>query len=104
MVSPIHLLLACTDPNFCVSAGGAGIPNSTNNLTDALVNFTNLGLFVLGFLAVIFIVVGGLQYIFSGGNPSRTKQARETILYAAIGLVVSGSAYAIVVFITGRLF
>ena len=100
-----HLAATCTPSGgkICVDPNTAGIPNSTGTLGDAVVKFTNLGLYVAGFLSVIFIIVGGLQYIFSGGNSARTKQARETILYAAIGLVVAGSAYAIVALLSSRL-
>ena len=95
-------LLACTG-SYCIDPNSVGIPNSTATLGDAVAKFTNLGLYVVGFLSVIFMIVGGLQYIFSGGNSQRTKQARETLLYSAIGLVVAGSAYALVIFLTGKL-
>jgi len=93
-----------TGTKVCIDANSSGIPTSTATLGDAVARFTSLGLYVAGFLSVIFIVVGGLQYILSGGNSQRTKQARETILYAVIGLVVSGSALAIVLFLSGKLF
>ncbi len=100
MTSP---LLACT--SYCVNANSAGIPDSggSASLGSALASVTNLGLTILGALAVVFMVVGGLQFILSGGNAQRTKQARETLLYSAIGLVVAGSAYAIVTFLSGKL-
>jgi hypothetical protein len=98
----IRLLVACSNPN-CIDSNTVGIPNSTGSLGAAVVSFTNLGLTILGALAVIFMVVGGLQYVLSGGNSARTKQARETIIYAAVGLVVAGSAYAIVFFLSGKL-
>jgi uncharacterized membrane protein (DUF373 family) len=101
MVNLTHFL-ACTG-TYCINASKSGIPTSTSNLSSAVSNFTNLGLFLLGALSVIFMVVGGLQYIFSGGNPQRTSQARETILYAAIGLVIASAAYAIVTFIIAML-
>lgn len=53
---------------------------------------------VLGSIAVIMIVIGGIRYTTSNGDASQTKAAKDTILYAVIGLVVAIMAYAIVSF------
>lgn len=54
---------------------------------------------VIGILAVVFIIIGGVNYSISQGDPGKTKKARDTILYAAIGLIVVLSAFAITAFI-----
>jgi hypothetical protein len=54
---------------------------------------------VTGALALLVITLGGLRYILSRGDPSATAQAKDTIMYAVIGLVVSIAAYAIVNFV-----
>lgn len=54
---------------------------------------------VLGGIAVIMVVVGGLRYAISGGDPGAVKSAKNTILYAVIGLIVAVSASAIVLFV-----
>jgi hypothetical protein len=54
-------------------------------------------------LSLIFIIVGGLRYVLSDGNDQKVKQAKETIIYAIVGLVVSLSAFAIVRFILGSI-
>lgn len=54
-------------------------------------------------IAVIVIVVGGIQYVTSNGNPSAVQKAKQTIMYAAIGLVISLMAVAIVNFAIGAL-
>lgn len=94
--------LSCSG-DFCVDSKTTGIPSSTGDLGVAVAHFTSLGLTILGALSVIFVVVGGLQYVLSGGNPQKTKQARETILYAVVGIVIAAGAFAIVSFISGRL-
>lgn len=53
-------------------------------------------LFVLGVLAVIMIIVGGFRYVTSGGDSNKLTSAKNTILYAVIGLIVALFAYAIV--------
>lgn len=59
-------------------------------------------LLILGVLAVIMIIVGGILYILSAGDPGKAKKAKDTILYAVIGLVVAMLAYAIVSFVVGQ--
>jgi len=54
---------------------------------------------ILGALSLLFVVIGGLRYVISAGNPTNTQKARETIIYALVGLVVSISAFTIVQFI-----
>lgn len=58
---------------------------------------------IIGAAAVIMIVVGGLMYTTSGGNPDKAKKAKNIILYAIIGLVVALFATAIVNFVLVRL-
>lgn len=56
---------------------------------------------LLGSIAVIMIVIGGIRYTTSDGDASRLKNARDTIIYAAVGLVVAIMSYAIVNFVVG---
>jgi hypothetical protein len=56
----------------------------------------NVLLFVNGIISVIMIIVGGLRYVTSAGNASAVTGAKNTIIYAVIGLVVAFLAFAIV--------
>jgi multisubunit Na+/H+ antiporter MnhB subunit len=56
-------------------------------------------LFILGAIAVIMIVIGGIRYTTSNGDSGSIKSAKDTILYAVVGLVVAMLAYAIVNFV-----
>jgi len=58
---------------------------------------------IIGSVAVLIIVLAGLQLITSGGNPESAKKARETIIYAVAGLVIVVSAEIIVTFFLGKL-
>jgi hypothetical protein len=60
---------------------------------------TNVMLFVVGAISVIMIVIGGLRYVISGGNSANVTAAKNTILYAIVGLIVSMLAYAIINFV-----
>lgn len=59
-------------------------------------NLITYVLWFLGALAVIFVIYGGILYITSGGDADKTKKARDTLLYAVIGIVVVVLAIAIV--------
>lgn len=59
----------------------------------------NILLFVLGAIAVVMIVIGGIRYATAGGDQSALTAAKNTILYAVIGLVVAIMAYGIVNFV-----
>ena len=103
----MHWLMAAacnsqsTNP-YNISASDIGIPcSSTPDLGSAVAHAVALLMALMGGLALLFIVVGGLQYVLSAGNPQRASRARETILYASIGLGVAIAGYAIVAFIIG---
>lgn len=70
-----------------------------NNFSAFLKRITNFLLFIVGAVAVIMLMVGGLRYVLSGGDASQTKGAKDTILYAIVGIVVAAAAYAIVNFV-----
>lgn len=60
---------------------------------------TNVLLFIVGAIAVIMIVIGGLRYVLSGGNSEQITAAKNTILYAIVGIIVALLAYAAVNFV-----
>lgn len=59
---------------------------------------------ILGAIAVIVVVVAGLNYVVSSGDPQKTAKAKNTILYALVGLAISVLSFTIVTFVLGRLF
>jgi len=58
---------------------------------------------IVGIAAVIMIIIGGLKYILSAGDSANTESAKNTILYAVIGLAIALAAQAIVTFVIRRL-
>ena len=48
-----------------------------------------------GTVALVFIIIGGIHYMTATGDANKLKKAKDTILYAVIGLVISGLAFAI---------
>lgn len=81
--------------------------NNTANKNDLMAQantIINVVIGVIGFVAVAFIIFGGMQYTTSAGDPGKVKKAKDTILYGIIGLVVSMLAYAIVNFVLANVF
>lgn len=74
------------------SGGGDDLPNIVVNILNAIIG-------VAGFISVVWIIIGGVTYMTSSGDANKTKKARDTILYACIGLVVCVLAFAIVNFV-----
>ena len=62
-------------------------------------NSANTLLFAIGAISVIFIVFGGFKYVTSNGEQASVKSAKDTIMYAVIGLVAAIASWAIVDFI-----
>ena len=77
------------------SCTGGGGP-SVESIIGTVINVIS---FIVGVIAVIMIIIGGLRYITSGGDSNNTKGAKDTILYAIIGLVVVAMAQVIVRFV-----
>ncbi len=57
---------------------------------------------VIAVVAVIVIIIGGIGYTTSQGDPGKVKKAKNTILYGIIGLIISVAAYAIVNFVLNK--
>jgi len=79
------------DAAVCQSTG-----DDVTNMTQTIISIL---LFVLGMVSVVIIVIGGIRYATSNGNATQIKEAKDTVLYAVIGLIVAILAYAIVNFV-----
>ena len=64
---------------------------------------TNIILYVVGIIAVIMLIIGGIRYVVSGGDAKKVTDAKNTVLYAIIGLVICFLAFAIVNSVIGVL-
>jgi hypothetical protein len=83
-------------------ADGTCATTTTTGETEAnrlIKNVINVFSLVVGVVAVIMIIVGGFRYITSGGSDSSVSGAKNTILYAIIGLVIVALAQIIVRFV-----
>ena len=97
-------------PSYAVDLtlqGGANSAKGADQATDLFgasgifTTITNVLLFILGAVSVIMIIIGGLRYVISGGDGSAVTAAKNTILYAIVGVIIAILAYAIVNFVIG---
>ena len=58
---------------------------------------------VLGFVCVVVMIIGGVNYMTSSGDAGKVKKAKDTILYGLIGLIVCVLAFALVQFVIGSI-
>lgn len=70
---------------------------------DTLKNVVSVATVVVGGLSVLFLLIGAARYATSAGDSGQIKQARDTILYSVIGLIISVSAFFIVQFVLGSI-
>jgi len=102
-VTPAHALnvyQSCDTVKNADTTVCSGKSDDANKFLKAIVDTL---LFVIGAVALVMIIIGGLRYVLSAGNPQAAASAKNTILYAIIGLVVAFLAYAIIHWVLGAL-
>lgn len=83
-----------------ISAGDIGLDGAPQSVTQASVDgVLNTVYLWAGIVAVLVIIIGGIRYTTSNGDPAQVKAAKNTILYAIVGLVVIIMAAAITQFV-----
>jgi hypothetical protein len=102
----------CTGGNGDITqgpAGGAACAKPASGATNLFgpngifITITNILLFIIGAVAVVMLIIGGIRYVVSSGDQNAVTSAKNTILYAIIGIVVAFLAYAAVNFVTAQL-
>lgn len=86
----------------CINKGGAtssGCSATTTSLKDVVKKIIDIFSYVIGAVSVIMIIYGGFRYITSGGESGAVGSAKNTILYAVIGLIIVIFAQVIVNFV-----
>lgn len=80
-----------------------GCPADLFGDTGVFKQVTNTILYIVGIVAVIMLIIGGIRYVTSGGDAKKVTDAKNTVLYAIIGLVIAFLAFAIVNFVISAL-
>lgn len=96
----------CNDPDLppeMLQASGCSVDAGIPDLNEVITGIINGVIAITGTVAVIFIVVGGVNFMTSSGDAQKVQKARNTIMYACIGLAICALAFVIVNFVIARL-
>ena len=94
---PCNLAMGSKPPGMCDEE------HTEETLIETISNVLDTVHLWVGIIAVIFIIIGGINYTMSQGDPGKVKKAKDTIMYAVIGLIVSLLAFAITAFVLNAL-
>jgi len=91
------------DLTFDTTAGDCdGVNGADDNVTNLIRQIINILSVIVGVIAVVMIIWGGMKYITSGGESSNITSAKNTIIFAIVGLVIVALAQFIVRFVLNR--
>ncbi len=98
---------ACIEPSSTTSSSGGTVkldnPLNTNDPRVIIGNVIKVSLGLVGSLALLLFIYGGLMWMTSAGNADRLKRGLDTLVWAAIGLIVILGSYTIVNFVIQNL-
>ena len=86
-------------PQSVKDANGCNNKTDSDTLPSVVIAIINAVIGMLGLVAVVFIIIGGISYMTSSGETAKVEKAKKTILYAVIGLIVCALAFIIVNFV-----
>ncbi len=75
---------------------GTGGLNNSQSLSDLIVNVVRLLLTFSGVIAILFVIIGGFQYVTSGGNEETAEKGKKTVINAIIGIILIILSYVII--------
>ena len=106
IATPTYALFENAKDQACAGANlndtGCTPNQGQDQVSNTLASVINILSLIVGVVAVIMLIVGGIRYVTSGGDGSSTSAARNTIIYALVGITVAALAQAIVKFVLGR--
>lgn len=85
-----------TDDSNCTTTEGT---TNVNKLIKDIINFFSA---IVGIVSVVMIIYGGFKYVTSGGDSGNVTGAKNTIIYAVIGLIIVAMAQFIVQFVLDK--
>ena len=106
ILAPTATYAACTSAADYVQDGADKAGGKSSNTADPkeiIQTIVRILLFLIGAVSVIMIIIGGFRYVISQGDSGAVTSAKNTILYAVIGLIVAIFAWAIVDFVIDNL-
>ena len=91
----------------CPTLGAVTLPDPLNlkdkDLTEVIIRILQVALGFVGIAALFMFIIGGFEFLMSGGNQNMIKRGKDTLIWAAIGIVVILLSYSILKFIFERI-
>jgi cytochrome bd-type quinol oxidase subunit 2 len=103
--SDLNDSLSCGANNLGVSKSTgceSGNTSADSDIDKLIENIVNIFSVIVGVIAVVMIIIGGFRYVTSGGDSSNVTAAKNTIMYAIIGLIIVALAQIIVRFVLNQ--
>ncbi len=101
-VLALPLVVLAEDPPGPIDSGTTVLPNPLGNAVtpaELAKRIINILLGVTGIVALVIFIYGGAQYMFSGGNSQKVESAKNTIVYATLGLAIIFTSAIVVRFV-----
>ncbi len=102
-------LVNSAEESACLGSGGSWAdgacttPGNPRTVMSTIRSIVNMLVFIIGAVAVLMVIIGGFRYTIAQGDSGALNNAKNTILYAIVGIVVASAAYGIVNFVLAGL-
>jgi cytochrome bd-type quinol oxidase subunit 2 len=93
---------ACQGLDFDEDGNGSCDQDNASTVDNTVAAVINIASLVGGVIAVIVVIVGGIKYVTSQGDSQSTASAKNTVIYAVVGLIIIALAQVIVRFVVNR--
>lgn len=90
---------ACTGLN---QVGGSGCGHGSSTISHLMTVVLNILSIVAGFIAVVMVIVSGIKFMTAAGDASQISSARQSLIYALVGIIVVAFSQFIVHFVIGK--
>jgi hypothetical protein len=102
--NPLVAASSASKSDVCEGIGltGGNCGDNGRGLSDVIKNIIKVMSILVGIVAVIMLIIGGFKYITSAGDASGIASAKNTIIYAIVGLIIVALAQVIVQFVIGQ--
>jgi hypothetical protein len=91
------------DSDVCTQKNNDPEGNKVGGTGGVFIKIVNIIIYLTASLSILMVIIGAFKYVVSGGEGSQTKSAKDTILYALVGLFIAISSFAIVRFAISRI-
>ena len=101
-LAPVAVQASAASDAVCEGLGGCSETAEDPGISTTIKRVINLLSIIVGIISVVMIIIGGLKYVTSQGDGNAVKSAKNTILYALVGLIVVALAQSIVRFVLNK--